>query len=84
VSCRSRKPARLYQIETKGCENFAVASKVAHTFEGWGLPLLKMNSLGFGTAIAQRTNVTKKVQAQEKMIDPRFLCHLFSPFRHTA
>ena len=38
--------------------------------------------LAFGGAIANPSHVTKTVQAQEKMIDPRFLRNQFSPIRH--
>jgi len=38
--------------------------------------------LAFGGVIADPRDVTKKVQAQEKMIDPRFRRNQFSPNRH--
>jgi len=41
-----------------------------------------MNELSFGGVIASIAAVTMKVQAQEKMIDPRFLRATFSPLRH--
>jgi hypothetical protein len=51
-----------------------------HRFEVQ-LPL-KINKLLFGEAIASPRDVTKKEQAQETTIDPRFLRNEFSPSRH--
>ena len=44
----------------------------------------KTGDLFFGEAIASLGAVTMKVQAQEKMIDPRFLRIEFTPFRHIS
>src|SRR5207244_7731951 len=85
LATSTREVSRPFRFGTKTkplAKNSVPNAIFAHGEQAVTCCSLKIRGLFFGQGIAHQATVTLKVQAQEKIIDPRFLRVKFSPLRH--